>query len=388
MKLTESAYTLFTLDVSYYCGKMEAYLKYKEVPLVIEEVRWDKIGGEIFQHTGNMKVPAVKTPDGKWLHDTTPMIDWFEEKYPRYSVLPENPALRFICRLLEDYADEWMWRPALYYRWMFAEDRRLYGHRFMKEFSSADGRSSDAGAERIAARQTRLFLEKDGMSDSTNAHIESIYIDTLARLETILAQQDFLMGAKPCLVDYGFFASMFRHFGIDPTPAAIMRKQAPNVVAWLGRMWAARGSRYSGKAWHSELSELPFGWAALLKDVGEAYLPYLHGTALAFQQGEKNFSSVIQGVEYQDLTTVHYRVFCREQLQKEFLLLEGENREVVEAWLRPLGVIDMLMADGVIESNWDPNGLLPFGVRGNYAEDESERTRQIAKGTPWGAPLG
>ena len=28
----------------------------------------------------------------------------------------------FFCRLLEDYADEGLWRPALYYRWAFAKD--------------------------------------------------------------------------------------------------------------------------------------------------------------------------------------------------------------------------------------------------------------------------
>ena len=32
---------------------------------------------------------------------------------------------RFVALLVEDYADEWLWRPAMHYRWSYAHDREL-----------------------------------------------------------------------------------------------------------------------------------------------------------------------------------------------------------------------------------------------------------------------
>jgi len=71
-------------------------------------------------------------------------------------VTPRDPAVAFVSVLLEDYADEWLWCPAMHYRWSFSETARL-------------------------------------------------------------------MSARPTEADFGCFASMFRRFFCDPTPARIMR---------------------------------------------------------------------------------------------------------------------------------------------------------------------
>ena len=47
-----------------------------------------------YRQTGLMKVPFVQAPDGRWLQDSTPMILWFEQRYPEHSILPEDPNLR------------------------------------------------------------------------------------------------------------------------------------------------------------------------------------------------------------------------------------------------------------------------------------------------------
>jgi len=36
-------------------------------------------------------------------------------------------AQAFLCRLIEDYADKWLWRPAMHYRWSYFSDRQLLG---------------------------------------------------------------------------------------------------------------------------------------------------------------------------------------------------------------------------------------------------------------------
>jgi len=86
-----------------------------------------------------MEVPLLRRPDGVLMRDTTAMILWLEQLFSAGPLLPRDPALAFIMRLLEDYADEGLWRPALYYRWAFDTDAILYSHRFLADFMKIPG---------------------------------------------------------------------------------------------------------------------------------------------------------------------------------------------------------------------------------------------------------
>ena len=55
--------------------------------------------------------------------DTTPMIQWFEKEFPDSPVIPSDPEQAFFSLLLEDYADERLWRPAMHYRWHYKRSR-------------------------------------------------------------------------------------------------------------------------------------------------------------------------------------------------------------------------------------------------------------------------
>ena len=83
-------YTLYGMDVSYFTGKLEAYLRYKRVPYRRVEATWRILMGPLRRHTGVAKVPVVETPAGEWLQDSTPMIDWFEARFPDGAVLPDG----------------------------------------------------------------------------------------------------------------------------------------------------------------------------------------------------------------------------------------------------------------------------------------------------------
>ena len=64
-------------------------------------------------------MPAVELPDGRWMTDTTKMIQWFENELQENTILPKDPVQSFVCFLIEDWADEWWWRPAMHYRWHY-----------------------------------------------------------------------------------------------------------------------------------------------------------------------------------------------------------------------------------------------------------------------------
>ncbi len=341
-------YTLYLMYISYFSGKMQAYLRYKEVPHRCVELKWGAMVKILYPNTGLMKVPVVRTPEGEWLQDSTPMIDWFEQRFPPGAVLPADPLQNFFCRLLEDYADEWLWRPALHYRWSYPADAKALSWRFAYSFLSDMPLPKALTALTIRRRQKGIYVDGDGVNAATRAHVESIYVDTLDRLQAIFARQDFLLGGKPSLADFGFFASMFRHFSQDPTPAQIMQERAPAVNQWVARMWNARHSSITGD-W-VEPGRLPEGWTPILRDIGETYLPYLHANACAWRTQQARFDYTTQGVSYRKLPTVQYRVWCRERLQQHFKALPATAQRRVQQVLEQHGCWAPLWEGGEIPS--------------------------------------
>ena len=116
--------TLYGAKVSYYTGKLEGYLRYKEIPYRFVSISPMKLL-RLTRETGTSQIPAVELPDGRFMTDTTPMIDWFETQHPKPAVIPRDPLQAFASRLVEDYAEEWLWRPAMHYRWSYRQDALL-----------------------------------------------------------------------------------------------------------------------------------------------------------------------------------------------------------------------------------------------------------------------
>ena len=65
-------------EVSYFTGKLEGYLRYKEIPYEHVPATRRHFSRTLPRHTGVVQVPAVELPDGRWLTDTTPIIAWLE----------------------------------------------------------------------------------------------------------------------------------------------------------------------------------------------------------------------------------------------------------------------------------------------------------------------
>jgi len=353
-----SPYDVYRMDMSYFSGKLEAYLQYKGIPFRRIEGTTSTLRREVAPHSEVIKVPTVRTPEGEWLQDSTPIIELLERRHPEGAVIPDDPEQAFFVRLLEDYADEWLWRPALHYRWSFAPDARLLGGRIAREVVDDVPAPAWLKARFVAWRQHAIYVRGDGVTRATRPHVEGIYLSTLDRLERSFAGQPYLLGGRPCLADFGFFASMFRHFSLDPTPARIMRERAPRTYAWVARLWAARRSETHGE-W-APRGTLPDAWRPLLEDAATGYLPYLHANAVAWREGRRRFDWTVQGVRYRATPVVHYRVWCRERLQELFDALPSDARERVAARLRDLGAWEPLQADGRIVSDLHAGAEPPF----------------------------
>ena len=368
----------YVLDVSYFSRKLEAYLRWKEIPYERIEVRWDRVQGELRRATGVAKVPVLRTPEGLWLQDTTPILDWLEARHPAGAILPEDPFQAFFCRLLEDWADEWLWRPALHYRWSFAPDARLLSHRIAAEAMGHIPLPTAWTAAIVRWRQYRTYVSGDGVTPETRPHVERIYLDLLERLERLLRDQPFLLGERPCLADFGLFGPCFRHFSLDPTPARLMRDRAPAVYEWVARLWNARASRV--RASWPEPGTLPDVWHELLADIGAGHRPALHANAVAWREGRRRHDFTVQGTSYRDVPVVRYRVWCRERLQDHFDALPDAVKPAVRAVLERAGAWEPLWRDGRIASRLfegAPPPVCPPAAR------RRSRLRDLLGDDPW-----
>jgi glutathione S-transferase len=346
-------------EISYFTGKLEAYLRYKEIAYELSPMTPRHFSRIVPEKTGAVQMPAVELPDGRWMTDTTPMLAWLERQHPAPAVVPGDPLQAFASRLLEDHADEWLWRPALHYRWSFPEDRRLLGDRIARELMRGIPLPHFAKRAFIQQRQLRTYVRGDGVGAETRAHVEAAYRRALALLEAVFGRRPFLLGERPTLADFGFMGPMFRHFACDPTPARIMRNEAPGVLAWVARTWNARASRLGGAAL---ASGVPDDWGGILDEIGQTHLEQLCANALAWKQGRRRFDAEIQGVRYRNLPTSRYRVWCLEQLRRHFEALPPAARDAARALLERHGCWEPLWRVEAPASGHDPERRAPFGA--------------------------
>jgi hypothetical protein len=208
----------------------------------------------------------------------------------------------------------------------------------------------------IIKRQQDKYVRGDGITPANRAHVESVYLRNLVWLEAILKDRQFLLGERPTLADFGFMGPMFRHFSLDPTPARIMREQAPAVFEWVARMWNAKTSRLADKPL---LEGVPQDWSPILRDVGASYLPSLAANAAAARAGQSHFDIVLEGAAYHLPVNLN-RVHCLKSLQTAYQALEPAAAEAVRARLEQEGAWLPLWQETPPDIGFDPEGRLPF----------------------------
>lgn len=312
------------LDLSYFTGKLEGYLRGKGIAYDLIEMDTGDFK-RCAKATGVAQMPQVEWTHGSWLTDTTLIIEFLEEQDRQSSVMPSNPVMKFMAQLIEDFGDEWLWRPALYYRWANAKDARLLSHRL------AEGMMRDVPLPfflrrmMIKTRQQFLFLWKDGYSKSTAPRIEAHYLETLDALEQILQQNPFVLGKRPTLADYGLYGSMFRHFFCDPTPAMIMRTRAPAVHEWVARVWNLKLSDYNAQAFPDAMPEQI---GNLMGIVTGDFIPYMQANESAVLAKKASFKFTSQGTPFK-IPAQRYRAWRYQRLRQRFQQLDPMHQEKI-----------------------------------------------------------
>ena len=283
-------YRIFGNEMSPYSVKVRAWFRYKAIPHLWLQRSQHR---EEFEARARLPlIPLVVTPDDRAIQDSTPVIEALEAEYPEPSIHPDDPALRFLSALIEEYGDEWGNKLMFHHRWYSEVDRRATALVLARSFLPHE----DSAAVEALAKQVRERMvgrvHFTGSSEA-NAPLISRYLDDLlAILEAHLESRKYLFGARPAFADFGLAPQLYEA-ALDPTAAGIIRARAPKVLAWSYRVLEPHNEG-PFESWDSLKETL----TPLLANAGAFFLPWSHANALALETGEESFSVDLPGGAY------------------------------------------------------------------------------------------
>ena len=270
MRSGERRLTLYGVEQSYFTRKMSGYLDYKQIPW-----RLKRFGGsdpEVRAAGWTGGIPAARTAEGEIMWDTTAMILHLEGRWPERRVLPPDPVQRFLCFLLEDFSDEWLYRTAVGTRWLVEENTRHGSWDLARDMSVEFPVSADQARQMVQG----LMQGSIGRLGATAANIDAWIAEVLEPWQRAfsahLAEHPFLFGARPSLADFAFFGGNAAHFVNDPACRRLSDEVGPAVVAHTHRLLEPEDQDFG--AWCAP-GELPDTLVALLAEAGRFYLPWV-----------------------------------------------------------------------------------------------------------------
>ncbi|MCP3984353.1 MAG: glutathione S-transferase family protein [bacterium] len=314
---------------------MRALLRYRRIPyLMIQQ------GSPEAQGLPRPRVPLLPTfflpdEDGKEVAvtDSTPLIRRFEAEFEGRGVIPEDPVLRFLDALLEDYGDEWLTKAMFHYRWYYDADIEKAGAvlPLWHAVSVTDEQLAPV-SKMIRERQIgRLWVV--GSNETTAPVIEQSYRRFLRAFDAHLQHYPYLLGERPGAGDFGVLGQLTQLALFDPTPVGVTLEESPRVYAWVEKLEDSSGLEPG--PWFSRDS-IPETLKALLCEVGRVYPPFLLANAQALEQGAERVETEIDGKPWTQ-KPFPYQAKCLRWLREAHAGLPDHDRASVDAILAGTG---------------------------------------------------
>jgi len=266
-------YTLYGAEISYFTGKARAYLSWKQIDFTEVQATKEIYQSVILTKVGWPVIPVLEGPGDEILQDTSDIIDTLEARHEGVSIIPNGDFQQLAALLFEVIGDEWLVIPAMHYRWAY---NREWAHAEFGKMAAPDQPPEEQ--LKIGRKNAVLFegaLPVLGVIPEAVPAIEAAYETFLAQFSAHLEHHDFLLGARPCIGDFGLYGPLYAHLYRDPASGEIMADKAPKVAAWVERMRDAKGAPGAFVAGDT----VPETLLPMLTDQLRDFVPVLRSTA-------------------------------------------------------------------------------------------------------------
>lgn len=330
------------LPGSPYTRKMVGLLRYRRLPYRYLHARHGETNGLPQPKVDLIPVFYFQDENGKLEAqvDSTYILRRLETEHAGRSAIPDNPVLRFLDYLLEDYADEWLTKAMFHYRWHFDADAKMAAEilPYWGDITAPDKTLAEK-SEQFGQRQiNRLYVV--GSNETTAPIIEASYQRFLQLFTEHLKHYPFLMGKRPGASDFAVFGQLTQLAQFDPTSTSLTLKQAPRVYSWVSLTEDLSGLEPQRQHWTLD-SQVPPTLIALFHEMGRTYVPVMLANAAANRAGEAKVECSIDDKPWQQ-TTFTYQAHCVNWIREEYAVLDTQDRCTIDALLAGTGCESLL----------------------------------------------
>jgi len=262
-----------------------------------------------------------------------------EEDFKNKQVVPEPPALSFLSRLIEEYADEWAVKHMCHYRWHYEVNLDAASKRFAKLFVPKTinkliwvgpfvlNKAAKAFKSRMSKR-----LWVIGSNEITGISIEESFENLIRLLDKHLEVRPYIFGARPSIADFALWGHIY-NANNDVTANDFIQRHAPKLNDWIIRMIDPK-EKGGFEEWH----ELKPTLLPLIKEeVSEVFLPWVTANNDAVKNNKDELSITLKGRPFKHKVTSvqrfhaksfgllmeHYKTVSQDQELEEILVEAG-----------------------------------------------------------------
>jgi glutathione S-transferase len=288
-------YSLVGLELSFFTRKLEAQLRFQKIPWQWQ-FKTSERSAEIEARAGTHFIPVLATPE-KWLiHDTIALGPLLNDRFVDRPVVPATPLQRSCCFILEDAFNHWLGRTCVHSRWCEPENEAWVGPKFGANMML--GRSIElpfseqelADLAGVGPMMRDNFgmnaCEVNGVGPDQAQAMQADFKLMLQALEQHFTDNDFLLGARPCLADFALAGACKAHFITDPEPVSWLGEYQAMLVNYTDQFFG--GSTASDGDWMAD-DQVPKTITVILDYLQRSYFRSATNNIAAGLAGEKYY---------------------------------------------------------------------------------------------------